>query len=335
MAKRQLIFLAVLLAALATACTLTGRAEITSATEQPKGRDTVPVSTPGEPSAEGQPIYNEESREQLPVFTTLFTAQFSGSENWQYRLTTRKSTALREQALHIEGIEKARNPGDIRFVTDGTTSWMTGPGTDNECLQFPNGQGYDPDFLTPESFIAAPELAPWLRLTGEESIAGYSAAHYTGKEPGLGEWKNVKADLWLDLESGALLRYELAAEGADTVFSSGYGKLALRYQVENFTEPVIEPVGGCEPRVPLPESAVNYVRLPGLVSFESPAGPEEIANFYEQTLPQEGWNESEPPMEEEGKLVLSFTREAEGIEISLQAQPAGGIQVQVLFFTEN
>ncbi|MRR30544.1 hypothetical protein EG834_09540 [bacterium] len=231
-------------------------------------------------------------------------------------------------------MDTTKNPGDIRLVTDGTTSWMTGPGIDGECVQFPNGQGFDPNFLTPVSFIKPQEVVPNLGLVGEETAAGHKALHYSSQALNAGRWQNPKIDLWLDTANGALLRYELTASGTDILFSAGTGSLTIHYEVMSLEEPAIETVLGCEPPIPLPADAQNYVRLPDLVSFNSPTNAVELRTFYQQALPQEGWVEAEVPAEAEGKLVLSYLRESTRLEISLQVLPPGGTKARLLFFTE-
>ena len=93
-------------------------------------------------------------RDAAASYSAEFHIQFNGVKNWSYLLRTCKSPTLREINLHIEGLENTQNPGDIRMVTDNTTTWMTGEGTDQQCVQFPNGKGMDPTFIYPELLIS-------------------------------------------------------------------------------------------------------------------------------------------------------------------------------------
>jgi hypothetical protein len=265
-------------------------------------------------------------------FASTFEIQFQGKSNWLYRLNTRKAGGLREESLHLEGIDKARNPGDIRMVTDGTTTWMIGPGTDQECVQFSNNQGMDPALILPETLVPFDNLGSQLKPAGEESIAGRSSQHFSGIFDTIGNWKYARVETWQDAQNQDLLRFTLQASGNDAIFGSGSGKIYARYKVDSLQPDAIQPVAGCKIDVPLPESAQNYVRLPGgMASFDTAQAPEAVIAYYQKTLPQQGWTEKEAPAQANGATVLQYTHSSEDVEIDIAPPQNGTTRVKLIF----
>jgi hypothetical protein len=271
------------------------------------------------------------NRDAAKSYTATFTVQFDGPSDWVYRLQTRKSPTLREENLHIDGIEQARNPGDIRLVTDGSSTRMIGPGTDNECVQFPNNQGMDPALIVPETLVGFSDLNGLLAYVEDEQILGKTSEHYSGSGLAIGNWQNATIDLWIDKSNKMLLRFIMQADVQDPFFGTGAGTLVAGYEVNGLDAPAVEPVGGCEISVPLPDSAVKVVRLPGMASFETSASVEEIKTFYQAALPQQAWVENGHAAQSDEILVLSYTRAEEIVEIQIKAQESGGSKVQMIF----
>lgn len=280
-----------------------------------------------------RPQLNGLSRDQLANYSATTEIQFQGPTHWIYQLKTRKSPDLREESLHIEGIATAKNPGDIRLVTDGKTTWMIGPGTDNECVQFPNNQGMDPTFIYPETLVTMQDLNNLLGYMGEEPILGQASQHYGRSDITIGQWKNAQVDVWQDRSSQALFRFILQASGDDSIFATGAGSIKMNYAITDFSPGTIQPVEGCQISVPMPDSAQKYVRLPGMASFETPAGMEELIRYYQGVLPGQKWTEKEPLAQDGASAVLSYSRDTENIEIHIEAAPGGGNKVKILWIT--
>lgn len=270
------------------------------------------------------------NRDALPSYQSDFQITFTGSKTWTYGLKTRKTTEMRETSLHIEGLDGAQNPGDIRLITDGTTSWMIGAGTDNECVQYPNGAGMDPTFLHPESLISRAQMEGALKLVSEETVGGVAMLHYQASGVEAGQWRNAMLDLWTERDSGMLLRFKLEGTGADPFFGSGTGKVSAAYTAAGMGDEAIAPVEGCELSVPLPGSEQMFVRLPGMASFDSADPAESVITFYQTALPQEGWIVKEDAAQTDGLTVLSYFRGAEAVEIHIESL-SGGSRVKLLF----
>jgi hypothetical protein len=284
-------------------------------------------------SASGTPDTNQPmlARDAAGSYSAEFRLQFNGAKNWSYLLKTRKSQDLREISLHIEGLQGAQNPGDIRMLTDNTTTWMIGEGTDQQCVQFPNGQGMDPTYIYPESLISLKSLGSALKPMGEEQLAGVAMFHFSAAAAASGPWKDANIDFWQEKSSGALRQFNMTATGEDPFFAGGIGKLTAGYTAGPLGSEAISPVAGCEISVPLPETISKFVRLPGMASFESRSSVEELVKFYQKALPEQKWAEKEALVQAKGGTALSYQRGAESVEIHIEMNPAGGSAVKLLF----
>ena len=271
------------------------------------------------------------TREGFDAYSSTFTVQFDGPTDWVYRLQLRKSASQREYNLHIEGVDRSFNPGDVRMVTDGATTWMSGAGTDNTCVQFPNNTGMDPEFILPETLTPMDQLVSLLKYVKDEPILAKTGEHWNGSGLTIGNWQNASVDVWIEKSGQTLLRWNLQASGDDPFFGAGAGTLKASYEVSDLSAPTIEPVTGCEIAVPLPDSAVKVVRLPGIASFETSASSKDIQTFYQTILPQEDWAEAEPPVQAAGVMALSYRRGAETVLIQIRSIEEGGSKVQLIF----
>ena len=306
-----------------------------SSTPNTPGTPATPSPTSKSAAQQSQPESNANlsglNRDGLPIYSFTFTIQFDGSKDWSYRLQSRQSASLREHNLHMEGVDRTLNPGDVRMVTDGSVTWMTGAGTDNECVRFPNNSGMDPEFILPETLAPLPQLVSLLKYVGEEQILGKASEHWKGSGLSIGKWQNASIDLWVEKSSKTLLRWKMQVTGDDPFFGAGTGALAASYEVTGLDAPNIEPVTGCEIAVPLPDSALKIVRLPGMASFETASEAGDIQAFYLESLPKENWAENEPAVQTDGVIGLSYRRGQEVVEIQIRSIEGGGSKVQLIF----
>lgn len=273
-------------------------------------------------------------RDAASSYSAEFHIQFNGVKSWSYLLKIRKSPTLREINLHIEGLEKTQNLGDIRMVTDNTTTWMTGEGTDNQCVQFPNRAGMDPTFIYPESLVSVMDLGNALTLVtlvGEEQLNDVTVLHFHAAGASSGPWRDATIDLRQEKGTGMLRQFTMTATGDDPFFATGSGNLDAIYVAGALDSEAMDPVAGCEISVPLPEAISMFVRFPEMASFESKSSVEELVQYFQATLPGQNWVEKEPPLQVEGATVLSYQRGAEEVEIQVEVNPAGGSSVKLLF----
>ncbi len=264
-------------------------------------------------------------------YSDSFEMRFEGSAPWVYQLKTRNANGLREISLHMEGLPTKDNPGDIRLVTDGSTTWMNGKGTDNNCIQFPNNQGMDPTFIVPETLFSIQMNESQLGAPAEEEISGRKSLHYSANGLSQSGWTEIGIDAWKDALTGNLMRFNMQASGEDPFFGTGAGKVTASYEVVESVEGKIQQVKGCKIPVPLPSKVEAFVRLPEMASFESPTKPAKIVSFYQGALPKESWSEVDPPSKEGNTTILSYSKDGQEVEIQVTPRDAGGSKVKLLF----
>lgn len=272
--------------------------------------DEAVVREPGE--------YQGMNLEALVPHRARFSLQFDGQRSWLYRVETRKSSEAIEHSLHIEGVSDARNPGDVRMVTRDQESRMLGPGTDGECLRFPRSMEMNVTFLGPDDLIPSEAFREPLVPLGIEQVAGRESVHYALVQSELDRWQEVKLGIWLEPDSGAVLRYDLNASGNDPYFGAGFGVVEGHYEVLEVGPQSIEPIQGCDIQFPLPSPAENLVRLPGMVSFETSMGLDETVAFYRRELEGAGWQPLGGEERSSGAILMSYRKGQERLSVTIR-----------------
>jgi hypothetical protein len=200
---------------------------------------------------------------------------------------------------------------------------MRGPGTNDECVQFPDDLDLGPVFLSPDDLIEPDALPGPLTFVTTDTISDLDILHYTLHKSELGEWRDLQMDLWIEPSIGTALRHTLQAAGPDPLFGAGEGLLSSQFTTHEIGPQPIEPIAGCEIDLPLPPNATRLVRLPGLIAFDTIEATADIAAFYEATLVETGWEPvSEPQLSAEA-ILLSYRRGGETLEINLERDDKG------------
>jgi hypothetical protein len=83
---------------------------------------------------------------------------------------------------------------------------------------------------------------------------------------------------------------------------------------------------GSAENVPIPENATNKEDISGIITFDSPDDPDQVADFYRQKLPEGGWNitneESLGPF-----VMISAEKESDSVEIVINPGLSSGSMV--------
>lgn len=266
---------------------------------------------------------------QLGPHRARFDLEFTGEKGWHYQLVTRVAQESSERSLQIEGVRDAVIAGDVRMVTQGEVSRMIGPGTEDRCLQFPRQLGVNVKLLSPDDVLPPGDIGEPLVGLNREQIAGRAADHFALLQEELGGWQGIQAGIWVEPESGAVLRYDLSASGWDPFFNAGWGEISGSYRVEEVGPQNIEPIEGCQVPYPLPPDARNLVLVPGVVAFETAWPLRQIGEFYRQQLAATDWKLLDQEESESGALILRYRRGAETLDINLR-QREDYVRVELL-----
>lgn len=266
----------------------------------------------------------------LSDYQTTYDIEFNGDYSWRYSLTTHFDGKRTEYNLHIEGVDPARNPGDIRLVAEKETSWMTGPGVEHECFMFPSDFEIDYTFLTPDDTFPPEEIAPLLTYESKQREGDLSINVYTADIPEHEGWSDLNIVLWLVKDEDYPLKYDIEATGQDPLFDAGKGQFRGAFSVAYDPGYVIEPITGCDISIPLPEGADQVVRFPGLVSFETKDTPENLIIFYQDYLNSNGWVVDETLMGTDKGMQMSYIKGEEMLVFYFKIDEEEGVFVEIL-----
>jgi len=188
------------------------------------------------------------------------------------------------------------------------------------------------EILNPASLL--PVISGTMEASGI-SINGIPSVQYQVK--GLSDKNTMQGQVWIAQDGGFIVRYTLSIQGDETIFGKGItGEKTFSYelsQVNSLSGPVLPP--GCEPvltNFPVYADAKNLRRLPNGVDYTSQARPEEISQFYQNQLVNQGWilvslNRSNP---QKPVLVLADVEKHQSVAILLDASGGQGTWVSAL-----
>jgi hypothetical protein len=281
-------------------------------------------------SSSGRDEFTGINLSRLSDYQTTYDIEFNGDTTWRYSLTTHFDGKRTEYNLHIEGVDPARNPGDIRMVAEKETSWMTGPGVEHECFMFPSDFEIDYTFLTPDDTFPPEEITSLLSYESKQKEGDLSVYVYTADVPEHEGWRDLDIVLWLVKGENYPIKYDIEATGQDPLFNAGEGQFRGAFSVADDSGYVIEPITGCEITIPLPEGADQVVRFPGLISFEISDTPENVIVFYQDYLISNGWVTDDPLTGTDKGLQMSYIKGDEMLVFYFKIDEEEGVFVEIL-----
>ncbi len=284
---------------------------------QPPAEPTLPMMT-----------YQGVKLNDLEQYAASFVVSMQTAKPWTYRLDLRRSGGVSEFSLHLEGVDPAKNPGDVRLVSDGVTSRMLGEGTDNFCMQFPADMPGAPDFLLPDDLIVPAELAAQLVTAAVEEQSGGQMLRQAAANADLTGWKDVQAEVLTWLPDEQVKQLSFTAQGNDVLFGTGEGIISVEYKLESTEPQQIEPVDGCEVSLPLTDDSANLMIMPGMISYETALSMDDTVAFYTGALEEQGWLVVDLTKSSQDSSVMSYRRGEESLEVTISAR-ASGCRVQL------
>jgi hypothetical protein len=276
------------------------------------------------------PLYAGMNLESLEGYTAVFDLTFEGDRLWSYHLETQAGQDSFAYELSLDGLSSMQDPGDVRLVHSDGTNRMRGEGTDDECVQFPDSSDIGMLFLTPDEIFNPNMLDEPMIAFEETEVAGEEAIHYTLQQSSLLTWQDISLELWISVDDGATLRYDLTADGPDPLFSGGEGHLVGQFRVTDIGEQSIIPIEGCQIDFPLPDDHAQLIILPDLVAFESEMTPQSLATWYQDALDEAGWSPLAEAQTTDTGFQLSYQRGDEAAQIKITATDVGS-QVEIIF----
>ncbi|MGB9870654.1 MAG: hypothetical protein ACPLYD_03230 [Anaerolineae bacterium] len=239
------------------------------------------------------------------------TVEGSATETLTMEQEETREPAARRIVITVEGGD---NPGTMELVQIGDTSWMCSP--DSGCIQTQTsgeeltgfGEGM---IFKPEDFASSD-----YQYVGRDTVNGVRSRHYTlNITPEMlmgmvqGTVTATKAEVWVADEAGMpeyVTRFTLSWEGTQEDGKKIQGDWA--YEVYDVNKPVtIQPpegATGVPEDIPFYPGATDQTIMGALIMFSSADPVANVAEFYRQEMPRQGWTAGE-----EGTLGNIITQE--------------------------
>ncbi|HET7009876.1 MAG TPA: hypothetical protein VFI11_03805 [Anaerolineales bacterium] len=148
-----------------------------------------------------------------------------------------------------------------------------------------------------------------------------------------GEGADVEGSALVASEGGYLVQYMLRVVGSAGQFGEGVsGEMRWVYELQDVNRALsLAPPPGCPVETveaPMPEDAREVVSRPGFLSFATDLVIPQAAEFYEERLPDEGWDPSTDNFVSDTFAFLTYARG--GDRLTIQIRGVGKTQVWLL-----
>jgi hypothetical protein len=317
--------------------------------------DTAEPTQPDQPAASGgddtfQADKVTEGLAALDSYRATFRMNFEGSDDgtptqWTFEMRMERTTdpeASRvaylgsgdEDMGQLSGFEMVQ-VGDMQYVKFGEGS--------GNCITTPRDEdsGNVDELFDLDDVMGG--LSNARRSGPDQTINGVRARHYTFDEGGLfGStlgMTNAHGDVWVANDGDWVVKYELSAEGKDTLFgkAESEGKLTWTYEVTEVNARFeIAAPADCESAasdVPVMPDATEKSSMGSLITYKSASTFQEVLDFYQDEMPANGWEPSAGEPLLTGELAM-LAYEKEGQKASITITVDSG-QVSVMISVED
>jgi hypothetical protein len=272
-----------------------------------------PQPTPTVVVEQIQPFYQSGDRVQFPAdalqqlnsyrsqLKLRSASQTQGEQEIVTHLVVLEEQIRAEDAAHNrirgDGVGGADN-GTIAFYRFNDRAFSYIPDQDNACMLF-GSQANEAVFsgaLVPHEIFKSFIIEKLVTLDDEAN--GIPAQRYSVKtvELTLGAVTEAAGEVWIAQQGQFVVRFNGEASGSFALSGQiSDGNLSWEYDLsEPDTLAEIELPSACQEQqaaaeFPIPDNATNRTIFNGFISFESPDSALNVARFYRERLPQDGW----------------------------------------------
>ncbi|MCL5995235.1 MAG: hypothetical protein M1546_04175 [Chloroflexi bacterium] len=202
------------------------------------------------------------------------------------------------------------------------------------CFSFSSqeSQSQAPNLLKPADLIGGIERATLLKRG--ETVEGILTDHYVFDEKNIpfGMFTSAKGDAWVAADGGYLVKYSAQATGKVTLAgqaaAQGEGSITWDYslsdvnKIESITLPEVCEAQKPATDIPLPPNATEQANFGTMHSFNSPDAPADVAAFFKQALPAQGWSAGDETGSED-MYTLAFTKDGRTLTIMITKTEQG------------
>jgi len=221
--------------------------------------------------------------------------------------------------------------------------WLSLPATEEDL---------DSDaFITPDTMLE--DLCGW-KKEGREEIDGVKVVHWSftkddidkcmdyAELADMGELTNATGDLYVAEDENYVALMELLYEGEDLNMDLGEAdetakvvRMEVRYQTTDVNEPFTIEVpaealasSSLPDDIPVPEGSEGVNNMFGMISFTSSTPPQEVFDFYQAEMPNNGWTEvSAEAMS--GLWMLEFSKDGRTASLMITEDDSGNTSVLI------
>ncbi|HEY2980789.1 MAG TPA: hypothetical protein VGJ22_06380 [Anaerolineales bacterium] len=273
----------------------------------------------------------------LPSYTATLTLSFDGTKygTAQHWTKTYVMLASNDPQTRELSLDKAGDLSDLDSMyaaeRDGASySWQG----DNTCLAGLIQEGDSlSDRFEPAGFLS---FVVGADEAGAETINGVASNHYTFDEHAvaLRDLADSTGELWIASDGGYVVKYVLTSNGRSDYFGEGIeGTLTEDYELSGVGDPLnIQLPADCPPGLvdaPRLGDASNVVSDLGVLMYTTASGVQDAAAFYQQELPNLGWQATGEPIVEDTSAWLEFEKDGETLWVSITIEEDGTKTVQI------
>jgi hypothetical protein len=296
------------------------------AKEGPTLQPTVPLASPTS-AAEEYNLSASSNLDKLDSYSASYSWKWTESQNGT--TTTGFWDALEEyskadSARHIvwsgsEGSIEIIRIGPYTYMKSEDGTWTSMLTSDSETLGSTTALISDP-----LSLIAGDQGTLVERGV---TVNGVAADHYTLAESSgglllFGVADKISGDVYVSPEMQIVVKYAAHYEGANLGISGGTnGVLDVAFDLTNINKPVsiTAPEGVAPPLpedIPVMDGATELTAMSGVVSYKTTHSVEEVTAFYNQAMPQNGWQAGQGAVEG----MLNFSKDQRQATVMIQAE---------------
>lgn len=265
---------------------------------------------------------------ELSSYEATLILSFDGtrdgqSEKWSqtYVMQAQKDPAARQLTIEKSGDLPDLDP--VFMAEAGGTSYERNGDGACSAVQIATGNSLA-DRMEPANLlnyvIGADEA-------GSETVNDTLADHYTFDQYALGQEDRTQStgEMWVASEGGYIVKYVLTTKGKADYFGDGIeGALSFDYELTAVNGPVeISIPADCPsgfvdaPQLP---DASNVVSNLGVLTYETASSVQDAAAFYQQELPNAGWQAAGEPSITDKSALLAFERDSQSLTVSITAE---------------
>jgi hypothetical protein len=201
--------------------------------------------------------------------------------------------------------------------------------------------------MDPDDFLE--DTCGW-ESQGRSEYDGVEAYHWTLNQEDLeacltaeeltelGDIDEASGEVYVAVEGNYMLYMEMTMAGQNLDVGLGTeeaavedGRLEIVFEMEDVNQPITIEVpeaatasGGLPEDIPTPEDAQDVTNMFGMINFNSPSTPQEVAEFYQAEMPGNGWTEASFE-EMSGMYVLEYTKDGRTASFMINTDDESGM----------